>query len=300
MAMVCLSAGAAGATENGRNPFPNGLNGTEVGALPPAGVYLINEVVAIQADRFNDSDGDKLFPDFDVKVRAYAPRFLWNTGAKALGGDVSIQLVTPFVDTKFRNRPPPGAPGAPPFGRQHDFGVADAIVTPLLSWHGPKWHTVVGADINVPVGQYDRRRLVNAGLNTWIVSPAVALTYTPTPAWEFSAKVTADHYFRNRSTDYSSGDALMVDWAANHHMAAPGGKLIVGLGGYIFKQVEDDRLGGRTFADGFRGQAFGIGPTLTYQHQSGPRVELKHQQDFSVQNRPDGSRTFVRVYMKLR
>lgn len=300
VAAISALASASSATENGRNPFPNGLNGTEVGSLPPPGVYLVNEIVAIRADRFNDSDGDRLFPNFDLEVTAYAPRFLWNTGHKVLGGDVSIQLVVPFVDTKFRNPPPsPSVPALPPFGRKHAFGVADPIVTPLLAWHGAKWHTVVGADINVPIGQYDRRRLVNAGLNTFIVSPAVAVTYTPTPAWEFSAKATADHYFRNPATDYRSGDAFLLDYAVNHHRAAPGGKLILGVGGYVFKQFEDDRLNGATFADGFRGQAFGIGPTITYQHSSGPRIELKHQRDFAVENRPEGSRTFVRVYMKL-
>ena len=34
----------AAATENGRNPFPLGLNGTQVGNLPPPGVYLVNEI----------------------------------------------------------------------------------------------------------------------------------------------------------------------------------------------------------------------------------------------------------------
>ena len=300
-AAVSVLATASLATENGRNPFPNGLNGTEVGSLPPPGVYLVNEFVAIRADRFNDSDGDRLFPDFDLEVNAYAPRFLWNTGHKLLGGDASVQLVIPFVDTKFRNPPPaPSIPPLPPFGRKHDFGVADPIVTPLIAWHGPKWHTVVGADINIPVGQYDRDRLVNAGLNTFIVSPAVAATYYPSPGWELSAKATFDHYFRNAATDYSSGDAFLLDYGINHHMAAPGGQLFLGVGGYVFKQIEDDRLNGATFADGFRGQAFGLGPTITYQHMSGPRVELKYQQDFAVENRPEGYRAFVRVYMKLR
>jgi hypothetical protein len=299
-AAIGAVASSAAATENGRNPFPNGLNGTEVGSLPPAGIYLINEFVVFRTDRFNDSDGERLFPDFDLDVTAYAPRFLWNTGHKLLGGDAAIQLVVPFVDTRFRNPPPPSAPAQPPFGRKHAFGVADPIVTPLIAWHGPKLHTVIGADINIPIGQYDRNRLVNAGLNTFIVSPAIALTYYPSPGWELSAKATVDHYFRNPGTDYHSGDAVMIDYAVNRHAAASGGKVILGVGGYAFKQFEDDKLNGARFADGFRGQAFGVGPTIAYQHASGPRVELKYQKDFDVENRPDGYRTFVRVYMKLR
>jgi hypothetical protein len=299
VAVSAVASGAA-ATENGRNPFPNGLNGTEVGSLPPAGVYLINEIVVFRTDRFNGSGGDRLFPDFDLDVTAYAPRFLWNTGRKLLGGDAAIQLVVPFVDTRFRNPPPPSVPAQPPFGRKHAFGVADPIVTPLIAWHGPKLHTVIGADINIPIGQYDRSRLVNAGLNTLIVSPALAVTYYPSPGWELSAKATVDHYFRNPATDYHSGDAVMIDYAVNRHAAAAGGKVIVGVGGYAFKQLEDDKLNGATFADGFRGQAFGVGPTIAYQLTNGPRIELKHQQDLEVENRPDGHRTFVRVYMKLR
>lgn len=300
-AAVGALASPASATENGRNPFPNGLNGTEVGSLPPPGVYLINEIVIFRNDRFNDSHGDKLFPNFDLEVNAYAPRFLWNSGRKLLGGDAAIQLVVPLVDTKFSNPPPaPSIPALPPFGRKHDFGVADPIITPLIAWHSAKLHTVVGADINIPIGQYDKDRLVNAGLNTFIVSPAVAATYYPAPGWELSAKATVDLYFRNTDTDYHSGDAFMLDYAVNRHIPTAGGEIIAGVGGYVFKQFEDDRQFGKTFADGFRGQAFGVGPTLAYQVARGPRVELKYQKDFDVENRPDGYRAFVRLYMKLR
>src|SRR5262252_6431265 len=68
----------ASATEAGRNPFPNGLNGTNVGNLPPEGFYLVNEFFYLHADRFNDSHGNKLFPNFSVTATGYAPRFLWN------------------------------------------------------------------------------------------------------------------------------------------------------------------------------------------------------------------------------
>ena len=112
-ALVLLgTSNPAEATENGRNPFPNGLNASDIGNVPPKGLYLINEFVYITADRFNNGKGDKLFPNFNLDVYAYAPRFLWNSGFKILGGDAAIQVIQPFVYTSFNNKfvPPPGFP----------------------------------------------------------------------------------------------------------------------------------------------------------------------------------------------
>ena len=293
-------ASPALATENGTNPFPNGLNGTEIGNLPPKGVYLINEFVYISADRFNDSNGDKAFPDFNLDVAAYAPRFMWNTGQKVLGADLAFQFIEPFVYTDLSNPPPaPFIPELPPFGSKKDFGLGDPIITALLAWHGKKVHVIYGQDFVFPVGEYKRDRLVNPGMNRFTTSPAVAITYYPSNKWDISAKATYDIYFKNDKTNYDSGNAFLLDYAINRHIDIKSGKLLVGVSGYLFDQVKDDKVNGVRFLDGFRGHAFSVGPTLTYQNRKGPRFELKLQKDMDVKNRPEGFRAFLRAYMKL-
>jgi hypothetical protein len=44
LVLACISS-PADATENGRNPFPNGLNASDIGNVPPKGFYLVNEFV---------------------------------------------------------------------------------------------------------------------------------------------------------------------------------------------------------------------------------------------------------------
>lgn len=314
--------GAAEATENGRNPFPNGLNASDIGNLPPKGLYLVNEFVYITADRFNNGKGDKLFPDFNLDVYAYAPRFLWNTGLQVLGGDVAVQFIQPIVYTSFDNNfvfppgppppgfPPPGTPGfppSPPFGSSDDLQLADFIVTPILAWHAQPWHWAVGMDFVFPTGSYADQRLVNAGQNYFTLSPAFAFAFYPIEGLYISAKATLDINFENNDTNYDSGNAILTDFATAYTVPTPIGGIDVGVGGYTYNQITGDTLNGNSVGDGpglsgndgFRGQAYGLGPILGYRHPSGARIELKAQKDFDVENRAEGSRYFVRVFIRL-
>lgn len=292
--------GDASATEAGRNPFPSGLNGTMVGNLPPPGFYLVNEFIYQHASRFNDSQGNKLFPDFSVTAAGYAPRFLWNSGAKLFGGDVAIQVIQPFLYTEVKNpSPSPFVPNTPPFGSDNRFALGDLFLTPVIGWHANNFHWAVGMDIVLPTGDYDKDRLANAGQNIFTLSPAIAFTYFPIEPLELSTKLTWDHYFENNATEYASGDAFLVDYAANYYVPTSIGQIAPGLGGYFFKQVEDDQISGVKFQDGFRGQAFAIGPQVVLKHASGAIGELKFQKEFEVENRPAGERIFARLLVRF-
>ena len=290
----------AAATENGRNPFPLGLNGTQVGNLPPPGVYLVNEFIYIRQDRFNDSSGNKLFPDFKLDVVAYAPRLLWNTGLKLGGADVAIQAIQPIARVRVGNAPPaPFVPPNPPFGSETESGLADLIVTPLFAWHQGEWNWIVGADINFPTGHFDANSLNNLGLGYWAISPAVAVTYLSKDGLEVSGKLTVDFNFENRNSNYNSGEAIFFEPAVNYYIPTEIGRFAPGVGGFLYKQLTDDEVNGVQFRDGFRGQTIGIGPQLVYQHPKGPMAELKYQREFAVENRPEGDRFFARVFVRF-
>lgn len=317
--------GAADATENGRNPFPNGLNASDIGNLPPKGLYVITEFVYITADRFNDGKGEKIFPDFKIDVFAFAPRFMWNTGLQVLGGDVAFQFIQPVVYQSFENNfvfPPPGTPGippgcppgcppgfppSPPFGSADGWQLADFIVTPILAWHAHPWHWAVGMDFVFPTGSFADQRLVNAGSNYFTLSPAFAFAFYPMEALYISAKATLDINFENPDTNYDSGEAILTDFATAYTIPTPIGGIDVGVGGYTYNQFSDDKVNGNSVGDGpglsgndgFQGQAFGFGPILGYRHPSGARIEIKAQKDFDVENRAEGTRYFARVFIRL-
>ncbi|HXV23535.1 MAG TPA: transporter, partial [Alphaproteobacteria bacterium] len=307
--------------ENGRNPFPNGLNASDIGNLPPKGFYVVNELIFFTADRFNNGKGDKLFPDFSLDVFAYAPRFLWNTGVQVLGGDVNFQFIQPVVYQSFENNfvfpppgtpgvPPPGTPGfppSPPFGSEDDWQLADFILSPIISWHAHPLHWAVGMDIVFPTGSFADQRLVNAGQNYFTLSPALAVTFYPIEGLHISGKVTLDINFENKDTNYDSGNAVLTDFATVYTVPTAIGGIDVGVGGYTYNQISDDSLNGNPVGDGpglsgrdgFRGQAYGLGPVLGYRHPSGFRIEAKAQRDFGVENRPEGSRYFLRAFIRL-
>jgi hypothetical protein len=276
--------------------------------VPPKGFYLINEFLYITADRFNNGKGDKLFPNFNVDVYAYAPRFLWNTGLKILGGDAAIQVIQPFVYTSFDNKQPfPGPLISPPFGSDDDFQLGDLFITPLLAWHRQNFHWAVGGDIVLPTGSWADKRQVNAGQNYLTLSPAVAFTYYPIEGLQFSAKLTVDINFENPDTNYNSGEAFLTDWSTTYTVPTAIGGVDVGVGGYTYNQFTKDEQNGNSVGDGpglsgndgFKGQAYGIGPIIGYRHPSGARVEVKYQKDLDVENRPEGSRFFIRAFLRF-
>ncbi len=307
-----LASGAAMATEAGRNPFPNGLNGIGVGNLPPPGLYLANEFIFIEADRFNNSNGDRLFPNFKLETQAYAARFLYGPGIKILGADWYTQLIIPVVRVSIKNPPPPIPPGlpppvaaglaaafsAPPFGRQSKTGVGDITITQLLGWHSPNFHQAVGFDITFPTASFESTRLVNIGQGYFTFAPAYAFTWLIN-GFELSSKFTVDVNFENSDTNYDSGEAFLVDYSFGYRWELNWGKVFVGIGGYYYHQFTDDEVNGVQFLDGFRGRALGIGPQVQYQHPIGAVVELKYQKDFLVENRPEGDRFIGRLLIRF-
>ena len=309
---MLLASGAAVATESGRNPFPNGLNGIGVGNLPPEGLYLANELIFIDADRFNNSSGDPLFPDFKLETQAYAARFLYNPGLKILGADWLTQLIIPVVRVSIKNPPPPIPPGLPPpvaaglaaafsqppFGRQSKTGVGDITITQLLAWHSPNFHQAVGFDITFPTASFEANRLVNIGQGYFTFSPAYAFTWL-NGGVEVSSKITLDVNFENSETNYDSGEAVLVDYSFGYRWELNWGKVLVGIGGYYYHQFTDDEVNGVQFLGGFRGRALGFGPQVQYQHPIGAVVELKYQKDFLVENRPEGDRIIGRLLVRF-
>jgi hypothetical protein len=69
--------------------------------------------------------------------------------------------------------------------------------------------------------------------------------------------------------------------------------LSVGLGGYYYKQITNDKQAGAKVGDGNKGQAFGIGPQIKYDHKNMSFL-LKYQAETSVRNRPDGDKFWLK------
>jgi hypothetical protein len=150
---------------------------------------------------------------------------------------------------------------------------------------------VAGLDINIPIGGYDVTSIANAGRNYWNLEPAVAFTYLSDGGVEASSKFMYDYNFKNTKTDYLSGQEFHFDYTVAYHIK----DCALGVGGYYYKQITDDKQGGvKVGPDGFKGQAFAIGPQAKYDYKNMSFI-FKYQKEMAVENKPEGDKFWLKV-----
>jgi len=265
------------ATEGGGGAYPNGAEDFMSGAVPPPGTYFLNYLTYYSANKFRDGNGESIVPNFDLKVTANVFRFLHVTKTQILGGYWGFHVFVPVVNVDVTL----------PVGSQSKTGIGDIIIDPfILSWHSKNWHFATGLDIYIPTGAFDKNRLANVGRNYWTFEPIFAFTYVSDNGFEVSSKFMYDFNTKNTDTNYRSGQEFHFDYT----VAKKFDNISLGVGGYYYKQITDDKLNGQKVApDGNKGQAFAIGPQLKYDYKNMSFI-LKYQKEMSVENRPDGDK----------
>lgn len=273
------------ATESGQNHYPIGVNTIMNGALPPPGqtsFYLYTQYY--HSSRLNDSHGDSIDADFQSDVLAVVPRIVhaWNQTLGPFFLSSGVLLPMSRVEVKA-------------FGKKDiSTGLGDPIVQPLYFNYANSdgsFFAHFGPEFYIPAGEYDEDRLANNGLNYWTVATNFSATWMPSRRWELSATLYPEFNFRNKDTDYRSGNTVTFDFVVAHQLLESMPRLKVGVQGFAFKQLTDDKLNGETVGDGNRGQAFGLGPQVSYDIAGpGAAVLVKYQREFGVENRSQGNR----------
>ncbi len=157
----------------------------------------------------------------------------------------------------------------------------------------------IGTDFWVPTGSYRRGRMVNLGYNYYTLAPALHVTWLPTRRAELSASFVPEINWKNKATDYRSGNAVTIDASASYRPLPDFQRLQVGLQGYFHKQVQDDRLNGEAVPGGFRGQSAAIGPQVKLNLFERGGLLFKWQHEFAVENRAKGNRLWLQFSMPL-
>lgn len=280
-------AAPARASEGGNSAYPNGANGWMEGALPPSGWYFIPYASHYSANRFNDGDGNRSVPGFDLDVDAVTVRLVRVWPGKIAGFSLASQLIQPMLALSVH------AAGA----RGDRITNGDLMMTPLIVGRqiAPNLHLAAGVDVYMPTGSYAAGRLVNGGLNRWTMTPDVALSFR-TERVEASVKLMYDFNFENSATHYDSGDAFHADYRLGYYFRPT---ISVGVEGFAFVQTTDDRQEGmRVGDDGFRGRVFGIGPAATVILNAVP-ITLSWKREFGARNRPEGDVIWLRGIVKF-
>lgn len=283
--LVMAFATSAQATEGGGSSYPMGAENYLMGALPPPGFYSLFYANHYAADDFRDDDGDSLPMDFRLRADVLAPRLLWVTEQRLLGGQLAFAALLPLVDLEVS------------VNGVHDSnrGLGDVDLTAALAYHhSPTLHSAFGVDLIAPTGDYEAGELANIGRNYWTVQGVYAASRVDPAGLNWDIKLMYDYNFENEDTDYRSGQELHADYALGYGIHP---NWVVGVGGYAYKQITGDRLNGVDI--GNEGQAFSVGPSIKLDAGQGAFVALKYEREFFVENRPEGDAWWIKAAWPL-
>lgn len=277
--------------KEGGDQYPNGAENWFAGAMPPPGNYFIN-YFGHWSGTLRDDSGDKLRPaGKSIRLNATfdALRFVKVTETGILGANYAWAALLPVVHLSVET----------PAGRESRTGIGDVTLTPLiLAWHSPRWHYLLGVDVNLPTGAFDKNDHPgrNIGANYYSVEPVFAATYLSESGWEVSGKFMYNMKTKNRDTHYRSGDEFHLDYLVGKHF----GPWAVGVSGYYLKQLNNDRQNGaRVGPDGNRGQVFAAGPSIKYQTKSNMQFIFQWQRESQLENRFGGNKAWFKFIAPL-
>lgn len=296
--ILLLTCPAAQSTERNGTAYPLGLDTVLAGRMPPPGFTTFFYASAYDAKEFKGSDGRQpsAIDDFHLSYESLAvclnyvyPQYT------LLGATVGSRVAQPFIKGQFSYT------AVTAQGRVHysgkDSGLGDLAFTPLfLGWSSGRLHQRAGLDFYAPTGSYDEDRLFNSGTNVWSYSPWYSFTANPVDELEISAKILYMINGKNTATDYRSGDEFNADYHLGYSL---GKNWQVGMSGYLYKQVSDDRNHGEAVnGDGNRGQVLAYGPMVKYQTPEFG-VLLKWQHETQVKNRASGERVWMQAVLRF-
>jgi hypothetical protein len=283
---ICIAAMPAHALEGGSSVYPMGAETYLVGALPPPGWYVENFSEFYSAGRFNDSNGNKLFPHFRLDVAVEAPRIIKVFDAQIFGANPFVAGLIPAITESVAVN---GAKASP-------SGLSEVDLTEGLAWHfSPNLHFAAAVDEFMPFGNYSRTDVASISSNRYAIEPAVAFTYVDPAGPEFDIKLMYDFNLKNSATNYQSGQDFHMDYAAGWNI----GLWTFGVGGYFEKQTTNDTVNNiPANGDGFRIEGFAFGPNVQYK-LGHILLRAKYEHEFIARNKPQGDALWLNVVIPL-
>jgi hypothetical protein len=285
-----LHCNPALATEGGGSIYANGVENFLSGAMPGPGFYPIVYGTSYRATALRDNDGHDISAavgGFRAQVTGVVPRFVWVTDQQVLGGQLAFHTIVPLLNVDVRVGP----------NQNSNTGIGDLNFAAALGYHpSDKLHYVLAFEVNAPTGGYDRNDVANIGRSYWNVEPLIAISWIQPRGLNADVKLMYDYNFRNKDTDYRSGQELHADYAVGWGL---GNGWVFGAGGYLYRQVTDDKQAGRTVREN-RGRAFAIGPLVKFQSKSGWFVMAKYENQYDVRNRSDGGAFWVKTIVPFK
>lgn len=284
---LLVACAPARAMEAGQSPYLKGYTDFGTGILPPPGVALRNDLYVYNgAERSQVPQGQATA---HLKTVTDIVGLTVSTPLEVFGARYAFAVRGAWSDLSADQTlaPPRPRPTTSRDGRLDAFN--DVVVSPLvLGWQAGNLHWIFSVPVRLPVGAYDKSRVVNAGRNVFAAIPQLSVTWLdPTSGWEVSGAALYAVSSNNPDTSYKSGDILHVDLAVGR-MLTPQFKL--GVVGYYAQQLSDDSGTGAIYGPR-RMRVLGIGPAASFSFAlNGVPMTLvaKYYREFDAQNTTEG------------
>lgn len=291
-ALGCLAL-PAHAVENGATITPPGIFEFGAGMLPPPTEHgtLGLRTSFVSADDLRDNQGNKTPVSTRLRVKTVSLAYVRTTHIDLLGGKYAFSAIVPWLDMNLRLGIPTPAGVIEQAGSANALG--DIQISPVIvQWNlGPGLFANAGLQLQLPTGDYDRSRLINAGSNHWTVTPNAAFTYISKTGFEVSSAFSLNYNARNKDTQYRSGMEFQHDFGVGQHI----GPWTVGLGGYRYQQITDDKAPGLT--QGNRSRVIALGPAVSFFDPTSkmPIIFAHVYKEFGARNRAQGTQVAIRA-----
>ncbi len=303
--LAALATGVAGSSALAFNQPPLNLGLTDIldGALPGPGTYFTEYVQAYQSNDFRDKDGNGIPGDPNVANVLAMNQFVHVYKHRLLGASIGADVLLPVVAISGSGTF--GSPGPGVSTNPAVFG--DLVVGPFLQWFDTKllgrpFLQRIELDLTMPIGQYDNKYLINPGSNLWTIEPYYAFTWFLSPQFSTSWRI---HYAYNTknddpfvalgANDLQPGQAFHFNYSFEYELFK---NFRGAVAGYYLKQLTNDKVNGNSVADS-KEQVLGIGPAVHWIFSPNFSMGLKTAWETSVENRPKGNRTTLRMTYKF-
>ncbi len=303
--MTALAVGAAWTPALAFNQPPLNLGLTDIldGALPGPGTYFTEYIQAYQGGDFKDKDGNDIGGDPKAANVLAMNQFVHVYKHQVLGGHIGADVLLPIVAISGS-----GTLGAPGPGVSTNPAVlGDLVVGPFLQWFDTKllgrpFLQRLELDLILPTGQYDEKYLINPGSNLWTIEPYYAFTWFLTPKFSTSWRIHYTYNTKNTApfaalgvNDVQPGQAFHFNYSFEYELFK---NFRGAMAGYYLKQLTEDKVNGNS-AEGSKEQVFAVGPAVHWIFSPQFSMGLKAQWETSVENRPKGNRTTLRMTYKF-
>lgn len=300
LVVLIATVGVARASEYGVGTYRPGEVDLFAGMLAPPGGALVKDYFM-----FQDADLTARPNNAPVKVHTHTITYTdalfatYTTPWRIFGANWAIATIT---QTRIADQTMKVTPTGGPTSTQHSTigGFGDLIVSPLmLNWNFSKFHLVSALMFYAPTGSYDRRRIIDMGLNRWAVEPDVGVTWMD-PETGRHASLFAGYTINteNPSTHYLSGQEFHADFVLAQHL--PHG-LVAGMAGYAVQQTTPDSGSGANLG-AFKGRVIGLGPLagITVPIFKMPvSFCFKYDFEFASQNRLTGDELWLTAAIRF-